>query len=184
MKKVLLVGAAIAVMGTGSAGPQTIDRAGEATAVTLLDDYAVRYDQAANDMAKGALRPERGRTLCTKLPFISDRGAVHDWVGTVETLSSTGDGHGVLVVRIAPHATVATTNNGLSESMTEFKTLIAPGSPVYKVAAALKEGQAVHFSGTLFPSKVDCLFETSLTMSGSMHEPNFLFRFSDVRPAE
>jgi hypothetical protein len=36
----------------------------------------------------------------------------------------------------------------------------------------------------LSPSKVDCLFETSLTMSGSMHEPNFLFRFSDVRPAE
>jgi hypothetical protein len=182
MRQLLLAGAAIAVMGAGT--PGAIDRTGEATAVTLLNDYAVRYDQAANDMAKGALRPERGHTLCTKLAFIPDRGAVHDWVGTVETSSSTGDGRGVFVVRIAPHVTVGTTNNGLSESITEFKTLMAPASSVYQLAVSLKLGQQVRFSGTLFPSKVDCMLEKSITMDGSIHDPEFLFRFSDVRAAE
>jgi hypothetical protein len=31
--------------------------------VAVVDDYAARYEQASNDMARGALRPQRAATL-------------------------------------------------------------------------------------------------------------------------
>lgn len=182
MKWLALMIAAIFAMGAASG--RWVDRAGEATTVQILDDFAVQYDQATNDMVRGALRRDRGHALCSHLGFIQTRGAVHEWTGTVETLNSTGDGRGVLAVRISPHATVRTTNNAFSESISEFPTLIAPGSHVYKAAIALKLGQTVQFSGLLFPSKVDCMLEGSITQAGSMHDPDFLFRFTDLEPAE
>jgi hypothetical protein len=44
----------------------------------------------------------------------------------------------------------------------------------------LQNGQTVRFSGQFFRDDTDCIRETSLTMSGSMREPEFLFRFSDI----
>ncbi len=182
MKRLALVIAMAAVV---SAAPtQWVDRAGEATTVQILNDFAVRYEQADNDMVRGALRRDRGHALCSRLTFIQTRGAVHEWIGTVETLSSTSDGRGVLTVRIGPHATLHTINNGFSESISEFPTLLAPGSSVYRAALALKLGQTVQFSGLLFPSKVDCMVEGSITQTGSMRDPDFLFRFTDLKPAE
>jgi hypothetical protein len=66
----------------------------------------------------------------------------------------------------------------------ETRTLIPIGSPLHKQALALSTGQRVRFSGMFFPSKIDCMTETSLTVSGAMTEPAFLFRFSEIQPAE
>ena len=90
MKWLALMIAAIFAMGAASG--RWVDRAGEATTVQILDDFAVQYDQATNDMVRGALRRDRGHALCSHLGFIQTRGAVHEWTGTVETLDSTGDG--------------------------------------------------------------------------------------------
>lgn len=107
---------------------------------------------------------------------------VADWIGTVETLSSSSDGKGVLVLRLAPHVTLGTTNNTISDGLAPMRTLITADSPVAQAAAALKEKQAVVFSGSFAPSQTDCIAEQSLTQAGSMHDPEFLFRFSSVRP--
>ena len=78
---------------------------------------------------------------------------------------------------------VGTTNNGLSDSLSNLKTLIPVGSAAHTEAMALRKGQQVRFSGTFARSRDDCLEETSLTVSGAMNSPEFLFQFSDVRPA-
>jgi hypothetical protein len=68
--------------------------ADEASLLQIVDRYRADYAAAANDMAKGAVRPARATAICALLR--SDQAK--DWIGTVATLLSTNDGKGVLRV--------------------------------------------------------------------------------------
>ena len=146
--------------------------------LAILDQASAAYDASSNDMAKGAARPARARALCAATTGTQISG----WRGTVDTLSSNNAGKGVLTIRLSQHVTVSTTNNAVSDAM-GMHTLLEPDSTVFKEAASLKEGQAVVFSGSFAQNDEDCLEEMSLTQEGSMHDPDFLFAFSSVKPA-
>jgi hypothetical protein len=45
-------------------------------------------------------------------------------------------------------------------------------------------GKHVIFSGSFLSNETDCMREESLTQEGSMSEPAFAFRFSDVRESQ
>lgn len=143
----------------------------------LLTEHAEAYRRAPNDMARGATRPARARALCAMLKTMAVRG----WVGTIETLSSTSDGRGVLEVRLADHASLATWNNGFSDQ--GDRTLIPAGSALFQQAVQLQRRQKVVFEGRFIPHRDDCVREKSLTVDGGMRDPSFLFRFTAVRPA-
>jgi hypothetical protein len=64
----------------------------------------------------------------------------------------------------------------------EYHTLIDPEDPLFAKAVALKKSQRVQFSGSFFPNSTDCFREGSMTLGGSMDEPEFLFRFTDISP--
>lgn len=149
----------------------------EATLIQAVADARQTYASGANDMAKGAARPERAKAVCSLLPSMDVAG----WRGTVETLSTNGDGKGILGVRLAPHVTVSTTNNDLSDAVEH--TLIAPGSTLFKAATALHVGEEVVFSGRFLHSSTDCIEEDSVTLEGSIDDPDYSFRFSAIRPA-
>ncbi len=150
----------------------------EAALIRAVSDGRRAYASGANDMAKGAARPERAKAVCAALPSLNVAG----WRGTVETLSTNGDGKGILGVRLAPHVTVSTTNNDLSDAIEH--TLIAPGSALFKAAIGLHEGEAVVFSGQFLRSATDCIEEDSVTLEGSIDDPDYSFRFSGIRPAK
>ncbi len=153
--------------------------------VSQVDKFADSYGAAANGMMQGRIRHERALALCGPASLMRPaNGEARDWSGIVEILDSVGDGRGVLVVRISPHITLSTTNNTLSESISNFKTLIALNSPVFAAASKLQVGDRVVFSGKFFPSASDCMEEKSLTVTGAMTDPEFLFRFSAIAPAE
>ena len=147
--------------------------------LAIIDQGRGDYASGPNDMAKGASRPRRARALCQALP---GQVAV-DWIGTVETLSSTSEGKGVLTIRLGSHVTVGTSNNSLSDSLTSMHTLIEPDSEVFAVASSLRIGQPVRFSGPFATSNTDCLEEGSLTQQGSMTDPEFRILFAEVKPA-
>lgn len=144
--------------------------------VRIINDYATKYGNAANGMLQGAARPERRDAICTQ--FNSPQ--VTNWEGTVSTLSSNNDGDGVLAITIASNVTIKTWNNSFSDIGDH--TLIPHGSRLFSGAAALHEGEKVVFSGTFVPDPTDCFHEGSLTVSGAMTDPEFLFRFSAIRP--
>jgi len=144
--------------------------------VAAVESARATYAAGANDMAKGAARPQRAKAICE---ILKSRN-VKDWVGTIDTLSTNSDGLGVLKVAIGPRVTVGTWNNSLSDFQT--KTLIDADSPVFKTASSLARGAEVIFSGTLFRSDTDCVTEGSLTLRGSISEPAFILRFSELRP--
>jgi hypothetical protein len=175
--------AAVVTLGLCAAAPPA-KKPDEAAFVRAITDYREKYAAAPNDMAKGGLRRDRAVELCRTIGLQAAKGIVREWTGKIETLSSTGDGYGVLAIRLDDHVTVGTTNNQISETMSENKTLIKQNSAVFRAAAALSVGERVVFSGNFFPSKVDCLVETSVTQAGSMSDPEFLFNFSAIAPAK
>jgi hypothetical protein len=173
----------MAAFQAGAASSPIMGPEAEPFIVQTVQDFADRYAKAPNDMAKGALRPARGYALCGGTsPVKPAQGAVRGWVGTVERLDANNEGRGVLAVRLSPGAVVRT--HSISWGDEETRTLIPIGSPLHKQALALSVGQRVRFSGMFFPSKIDCMTETSLLVSGAMTEPEFLFRFGEIQPAD
>jgi hypothetical protein len=133
------------------------------------------YAAGKNEMAKGAARPIRARAICS---FFGPRIPIDDWIGTVSALSSNGDGKGVLAIEIGRDVFVKTWNNAVSDIVDE--TLLEPGSSIYTQALSLAKRQRVRFSGMFLDSPTDCVKESSLTLHGSLTEPEFIFRFSGV----
>jgi hypothetical protein len=60
------------------------------------------------------------------------------------------------------------------------KTLIDPSSPLFAVASQLHKGQFVYVSGMLMNDETDCVRESSLSLSGSIGEPEYIFRFHSI----
>ena len=146
--------------------------------IAAVENARSVYKSGANDMAKGAARPLRAKELCALLRSPS----ISNWVGRVSKLSTNGDGKGVLEVQIDKDTVIKTWNNAVSDA--GDNTLIDPTSPLFSKASALAEGKQVIFSGSFRPSSTDCVKEGSLTMHGSLMEPEFIFRFSDVAPKQ
>ncbi|BCZ75978.1 hypothetical protein [Novacetimonas maltaceti] len=97
----------------------------EAKLIDIVEQKRTAFEAAENDFAKGSTRAQRGKAICAALP----NGVANQWIGTVETLSSTSDGKGVLGVRIGPHVTISTHNNNMSDSLEGgSSTLIDPSS--------------------------------------------------------
>jgi TonB family protein len=141
---------------------------------------AVRQGQAAassapNEMAKGGTRAVRRAAICRSLSQL----AVSGWVGRISLLESNGDGKGVLNISLADSITVKTWNNDFSDI--EGHTLIDPTSPLCATVSQMHKGDQVTFSGTFLGSDLDCVRETSLTLDGSMSDPEFVFRFATVQ---
>jgi TPR repeat protein len=151
----------------------------ETLLIAAVERARAAYAAAANDMAKGAARPTRAKEICA---ILKDNLYVINWPGKVEKLSSNSDGFGVLSIQIDKDMSIKTWSNALSDI--QDKTLIDPSSAIFQQAVVLKEGQKVTFGGQFIPSKTDCIREGSLTLEGSLTKPEFLFRFSNIAPAE
>ena len=138
------------------------------------------YDSAENDLAKGGTRPARGAAICGAV----EGRKVDGWVGTVYALSTNSEGKGVLSIEMPGDIWLSTWNNALSDISSD--TLIDPASSLFSDLAKLSEGQKVTFSGSLFSDKekIDCFDEKSLSLPGSMEQPEFVFDFSDVVAAQ
>lgn len=135
-----------------------------------------QFAAGVNDMQKGAARPQRASEICAALQTLD----VDNWVGQIAVLSSNGDGKGVLSIRIGKNTYVHTWNNSLSDI--SDATLIEPGSTLFKRVASLKTGDWVTFSGIFMRSQTDCVRESSMSLSGSLTEPEFIFRFTGLSP--
>ena len=83
---------------------------------------------------------------------------------------------------IGSDISVKTWNNSLSDI--SDGTLIEPSSQLFAVASQLHKGQLVRFSGSLREDKTDCVRDSSLTLDGSISEPEFIFKFQSISAVE
>jgi hypothetical protein len=153
-------------------GQQPAQPATESAFVAAVVQARQQYNAAANDMQQGGIRATRKTAICQALRGLSVTG----WVGTIYEATTNGDGNGVVEITIAPDVYVMTWNNSLSDVLDH--TLIPAGSAVFNAFARMKKGDAVKFSGIFMRGDTDCVEESSMSMSGSMTEPEFPMRFT------
>lgn len=134
-----------------------------------------KFQDARNEVQESVVRDNRSMRLASTIP---GRQAVR-WVGTVSTLGTNSEGKGILSVEVADNVFVKTWNNALSDIGSE--TLIDKSSAVYREMMNLQPGDQVSFSGEFLSSELDYLEESSLTIEGSMTEPEYLFRFASLQ---
>ena len=141
--------------------------------IEIVEHFHGAYAQSDNDIAKDATRLQRAKAICAavRTPL------VHNWTGTVFKVSTNREGKGVLELTLSTYMRITTSIADGGDN-----TLIDPKSPFFDQTVLLKKNQQVLFSGSFIPDPMDCFRETSMTLSESMDEPEFLFRFSDIAP--
>lgn len=136
--------------------------------LAVMADAAKAYEDAPNELVKSSIERDR-RTESRE--FTKD--GMSAWTGVLERLETNGDGHGIVVIRANPNTTFQTWNNAYSDA--QYNTLIPNGSELYNTVAGLATGTPVRFSGNI-------VSEGSATERGSVIEPEFIVRFSNVEP--
>lgn len=149
--------------------------ASQAGFVEAVVTHRETFRQARNEVVESASRDGRAVSLSKVVP---ERQVV-GWVGTVAALETNTEGKGILSVEVADDVFITTWNNALSDMGSG--TLIDKSSAVYRTMMDLQHGDRVSFSGKFMPSRLDHLEETSLTIHGSMTEPEYLFRFASLQ---
>lgn len=146
--------------------------------INTIENYVNGFRAAKNELQQSALRDQRKNELAKLM-----RGrSVSSWVGTISQLETNTEGKAILSIRISPDVEIKTWNNALSDI--NSNTLIAKGSELYSSLFNLSRGQKVQFSGSFFSSETDYIEETSMTIQGSMRNPEFLFKFKSVKPLD
>lgn len=143
--------------------------------IRIVEQSIARSNSATNDMQRGGIKADRTDALC----HVLKNKFAGDWIGKVQTVDSNSDGRGVLSIRLARGISVKTWNNALSDILDN--TLLIPRTPIFNTASNLKIGDYVIFSGHFIPDVDNCITEASMGLSGGLEEPEFIFKFSDIR---
>jgi hypothetical protein len=149
----------------------------EAEFIKIITLARGAYEEAKTEFAKGAIRPQRAKAICSALKSAQ----ANNWIGKLVRLTTNGDGKGVLAVEVAPHVTIKTFSTQLSDIGS--KTLVEPDTKLYSALGELSEGGQVKFSGFFFSKSSDWFEEASLTMNGALTSPEFIMRFVNVQKA-
>jgi hypothetical protein len=144
--------------------------------IDIVEHFDRAYAQTDNDITESATRLQRAKAICAAIRT----PVVRNCTGTVFKVSSNREGKGVLQLTLSTHMRVTTWNDSVADI--GDNTLINPKSPLFEQTVLLKKNQQVLFSGSFFPDSTDCFKEIGMTLSESMDEPEFLFRFSDISP--
>ncbi len=161
---------------SAKAQPEIVMPADEIKFISTVEKYVNGFREAKNELQQSALRDQRKNEIAKT---IGGR-AVSSWVGKINQLKTNTEGKAILSIQISPDIEIKTWNNVLSDI--NANTLINKGSSLYSSLFELSRGQKVQFSGSFFSSKTDYVKETSVTIQGSMRNPEFLFKFKSVKP--
>jgi len=102
----------------------------------------------------------------------------NDWVGYIDAIDVVGSTNIHLAVRLPCGIHLETWNNTISDMA--HKTLIPFDSVVGGFLEESHVGQKVLFSGYFFPGEGGGVYEQSFTTRGSMIDPEFLVRFTEI----
>jgi hypothetical protein len=83
----------------------------------------------------------------------------------------------VLAVSLGKRATIGTRDK-------KYNALIKPRTAAHDAAIQLSPGRTIIFSGRFFRAKGDCITERSPTLREAMTQPNWMMRFSAIKPAQ
>ena len=144
--------------------------------IDIVTKHTESFESAKNELQESAFRDLRKSELSKNFK----RRKFEKWQGTIDDLQTNTDGKAILEVKISNGIIIKTWNNALSDIAVH--TMIDKNTPVYAALLNMKKGDKIVFSGSFLPSDEDHFEEASLTIQGSMKNPEFLFLFSSITP--
>jgi RNA polymerase subunit RPABC4/transcription elongation factor Spt4 len=142
--------------------------------IAIINKYMEKFSATKNELQQYMLREERKYELRSS----NIQYNILNWTGYIDSLETNFDGNAIISIRIDKNIAENTFNNAFTDI--HFGTIINKNSQLYLQLSKLSRGQKVLFSGTFFPSDDDNFFESSVTISGSMRKPEFIFGFSAI----
>ena len=143
--------------------------------IKIVDEYKIEYQEASNDVKKELLYSERGEKIRSLLYL----NHFKDWKAIVNSIETTATGHAYVSFKlINSDIRLQTWNNGLSDI--NSNTIITKSDLLYKVVADLNRGDEVLISGSFIPAGKG-VQEQSITKDGSMRDPEFSVKFSEIK---
>jgi DNA-directed RNA polymerase subunit RPC12/RpoP len=136
-----------------------------------------KYNEAPNELKKSSVRSERKKNIKETL---NGKRSINNWVGVLAHMGTTSDQKAYITIRLeGGKIDIATWNNALSDI--QDLTLIPESASLYKKVSDMKVGDRVIFNGSFLSSENDFIREASLTEAGSMLNPKFIIRFSEIK---
>lgn len=142
--------------------------------LTIVNTAIEKSKDAKNDMQRGSAKSKRDKEICKLIK----KGKVNNWVGKINDIGANGDGKGILAIGLSDDIEIKTWNNAISDIGSD--TLIEPDSSLFETVSGMSEGDYVIFSGSFVKENSNCVHEASMSLSGGLLEPEFIFRFSGV----
>jgi len=144
--------------------------------IAAIVPFIEKYDSAPNELKKSALRDERKKSIASALNSLEFK----DWIGTIKTMETTGDGNAHLQIKLAGSEIVIENNNNEFSAALGDSTLIKKGTELFNKVADLSEGQNVKINGQFLMGEKDYIQEDSITENGSMTDPAFEVKYLSV----
>ena len=148
--------------------------------IHIITDATASYEKVDNDLKKSSIRTSRKNALTN---LFSGNFSIKNWIGIVHSMGTNGGKDAYITLRInGTNIKIKTWNNSMSDI--GDKTLIKHESKLYNIISELKEGDQVVFSGEFIPDGDDYISESSMTEEGSVCDPDFVFRFTELMMAK
>jgi hypothetical protein len=146
--------------------------------ISTITSFISLYNGADTEVRKTDVRFQRRQAIAS---CFSGLGLEFDgWVGQVKDLRTESDGEAYVSIRLrGTDVEIKTWNNSLSD--TGDHTMIRRSDALYTSLRDIKEGDEVTVAGSFIEADKDYIKEASLTEEGSMTDPEFIVRFSEIR---
>jgi hypothetical protein len=160
--------------------PEPVVPPSQKSFTSMIDSFIPTYNAADTEIRKTDVRFRRKNAIAD---YFSGTGSPQflGWVGEVDKLTTEQDGEAYISIKLhgSSDIHVQTWNNSLSDS--DSHTMISRNDPLYQALMDVKTGDIVTVSGMFFlDRKHDFVTEGSLTENGSMTEPEFIVKFSQI----
>ncbi|SFV87645.1 hypothetical protein MNB_SUP05-SYMBIONT-5-427 [hydrothermal vent metagenome] len=144
--------------------------------MAIAKKYALAFDDVSNEVQQSQLREQRSKELLNFL--YSNTKNIENWIGRISNITTSSTGDAFVSITVSPYLTISTWNNTFSDI--NYDTKIDKDTAIYATLATVQKGDLVYFTGKFFESDNDSIKEQSLTIMGSMEDPDFLLRFYDI----
>ncbi|MFJ2661692.1 hypothetical protein [Arthrobacter koreensis] len=134
------------------------------------------YEAAGTELQRSVALTDRDAQMCA----VSGQGSMTNWTGKILEIGANNDGLAHVKIELSEGVKVQTWNNAFSD-LTD-NTLIPQNAPFFSTLAGMSEGTLVTFAAQTVPSPSSCLTRSNLTDVFYAIDPNFIVRFSDIRP--
>lgn len=155
--------------------PESVLPEAQSGMINTVGAAADAFQAATTDLKRSNVIVNRDNDICA-----ITGGVFTSWAGTITKIGANNDGHAFVTVKIDGDIELATWNNAFSDTVDG--TLIQSGTPLWQSLSEMDEKTRVTVDGSFVADNNTCAKVSNMTEAFNAASPDFVVRFSDVRP--